>query len=85
MKTTLCLENNLVKLIPLQLSQQEELWPIAQQVDLYQYGSTGVSTKDKLKIYIQNALNEAAAGKSIPFTIYNKQTSECVGCTRFGN
>ncbi len=85
MKTTLRLENDLVKLIPLQLSQQEELWPIAQQVDLYQYGSTDVSTKDKLKIYIQNALNEASVGKSIPFIIYNKQTSECVGCTRFGN
>ncbi len=85
MKTALRLENNLVKLIPLKLSQQEELWPIAQQVDLYQYGSTDISTKDKLKIYIQNALNEASAGNSIPFIIYNKQTSECVGCTRFGN
>ncbi len=85
MKTALRLENDLVKLMPLRLSQEEELWAIAQQIDLYQYGSTDVSTKDKLTVYIQNALNEASAGKSIPFIIYNKQTSECAGCTRFGN
>ncbi|SDL87304.1 GNAT family N-acetyltransferase [Kriegella aquimaris] len=83
--TPIILENDLVLLRPLESIHGQALWPIAQQVDLYRFGSTDVSSLEKLKIYIQNALQEASEGKSIPFIIYNKQTSEYVGSTRFGN
>lgn len=79
------LENNLVLLKPLESSHDQILWPIAQQVDLYRFGSTDVSSQEKLRDYIKNALQEASDGKSIPFTIYNKQTSKYVGSTRFGH
>ncbi|SRR6056297_1135728 len=79
------LENSKVKLLPLQTEHWTLLWPIAQQVDLYRYGTSDVSSTEKLKNYIKVALDEAAVHKSIPFVIYNQETNEIIGCTRFGN
>ncbi|WP_289039514.1 GNAT family protein [uncultured Zobellia sp.] len=85
MNTNITLENQLLRLTPLKQTHHEILWPVAQQVDLYQYGSNDVSTEEKLKAYIKTALNEAQQEKSIPFAIFNKTTNECIGSTRFGN
>ncbi|WP_276166550.1 GNAT family N-acetyltransferase [Zobellia alginiliquefaciens] len=85
MSSAITLEKNLVKLVPLKETHVEPLWPIAQQVDLYQYGSNDISTKNKLKAYLMTALNEAQQGKAIPFAIYNTSTNACVGSTRFGH
>jgi RimJ/RimL family protein N-acetyltransferase len=79
------LENSRVKLVPLKTKHWTLLWPIAQQVDLYNYGTSDVSSPEKLKNYIKVAMDEAAGHKSIPFVIYNLETNEVVGCTRFGN
>jgi RimJ/RimL family protein N-acetyltransferase len=79
------LENTKVKLIPLQSAHWKALWPIAQQMDLYTYGPSDVSTIEKLKNYIHVALKEATLQKSVPFIIYNQANNEVVGCTRFGN
>lgn len=76
------LENDIVKLEPLQLEHYQDLWPVAQQMDLYQYGSSDVSSIDKLKAYISTAIHDTTA---IPFIIYDKRKAAYVGCTRFGN
>ena len=81
----LILENDLVRLIPMKLSHEQGLWPIAQQMDLHRFGPSDVSNREKLRVYIKTALQDASEGKSIPFTIYNKQTLKCVGSTRFGH
>ena len=80
--TTRVLEDNIVKLIPLEHSHTDLLWPVAQQVDLYKFGSSDVSTLINLKEYISNALK---ADNVIAFAIYDKRTSSYVGSTRFGN
>jgi len=85
MNKTLVLENELVKLVPLKKEHNKELWPIAQQVDLYKYGSNDVSTIQKLENYTETALTEEKQKKSIPFVIYNKITNDCIGSTRFGH
>ncbi len=85
MKTEIVLENDVVKLMPLKKEHNKVLWGVAQQVDLYRYGSTDVSTINKLNTYINSALDEVREKKSIPFAIYAKKSSECVGCTRYGN
>jgi len=85
MESNLILENSRVKLMPLKAEHWKQLWPIAQQVDLYAYGSSDVSTIKKLKEYIQTALGEASNQKSIPFVVYSQERNEVVGCTRFGN
>lgn len=84
MKTIPILENKLVALLPLQASHWEQLWPAAQGIDLNKYGSTDISTLQKLKDYIQTALQEYAEGKAIPFIIYDKMRSTFIGSTRFG-
>lgn len=81
----LVLENDSVQLLPLQTEHWQNLWPIAQQVDLHRYGSNDVSTPEKLRTYIQTVLDEAVVGKSIPFIIYDKKSETFVGSTRFGN
>lgn len=81
---TTILENHRVKLAPLEASHLETLWPIAQQMDLHRYGANDISTIEKLKNYIQIALEEASVKKSLPFIIYDKVANTAVGCTRFG-
>ncbi|CAM3364531.1 GNAT family N-acetyltransferase [Zobellia roscoffensis] len=85
MRKSIILEKNMVKLIPLEKKHTQALWPVAQQVDLYQYGSNDVSTQEKLEAYIVTALDETKQGKAIPFAIYNTSTNTCVGSTRFGH
>ena len=82
---TTILENHRVKLAPLKASHLETLWPIAQQMDLHRYGANDISTIEKLKNYIQIALEEASVKKSLPFIIYDKVANTVVGCTRFGH
>lgn len=82
---TTILKNNRVKLAPLEASHLEILWPIAQQMDLNRYGANDISTIEKLKNYIQTALQEASVKKSLPFIIYDQVTNTVVGCTRFGH
>lgn len=79
------LENARVKLAPLKAEHCEVLWPIAKQMDLHAYGTNDVSSVEKLKNYMQVALNEKENHKSIPYVIYDKETETVVGSTRFGN
>ena len=44
MQDMLILENETVRLSPLSALHWELLWPVAQQIDLYQFGSNDVST-----------------------------------------
>lgn len=76
------LEDNTVKLIPLQQKHINLLWPTAQQVDLYKYGSNDISTIEKLTNYITTAIE---AENAIAFVVFDKRTSAYIGSTRFGN
>ena len=84
MRPQLFLEDNRLLLQPLQATDWVGLWPIAQQVGLYRFGSNDVSTQDKLKSYISDALTEARDGSTIPFCIYDKRNDAIVGSTRYG-
>lgn len=85
MKTIPALENKIVSLLPLQASHWEKLWPAAQGIDLFKYGPNDISTVQKLKDYIQTALQEHKDGKSVPFVIQDRERSTIIGSTRFGN
>lgn len=78
------LESKRVKLTPLKLSNCDILWPIAKDIDVFEYGPSDISTREKLKSYIQDALDQESAKRSIPFIIYDKTTNDPIGCTRFG-
>lgn len=78
------LENDRVKLTLLDLSNYKHLVPIAQQENLIQYSPSDISTPEKLKEYVENAVDGYYQKTTIPFIIYDKLTKVYAGSTRFG-
>jgi RimJ/RimL family protein N-acetyltransferase len=78
------LENDRVKLSLLDLSNYKHLSAIAQEPYLIQYSPSDISTQEKLKEYVQMAIDGFYRRTSIPFIIYDKKKQSYAGCTRFG-
>ena len=78
------LENDRVKLALLDLSNYKHLVEIASQENLIQYSPSDISTPEKLKEYVQVAVDGYYHKTIIPFIIYDKQTQAYAGSTRFG-
>lgn len=78
------LENNRVKLSLLDLSNYEHLLHIAQEKDLIFYSPSDISTPEKLKAYVQTAVDGFYHKTIIPFIIYDKEKQAYAGSTRFG-
>ena len=77
------LENERVKLALLDLSNYKHLTDIAQQENLIQYSPNDISTPEKLKEYVQTAVDGYYHKTIIPFIIYDKKSETYAGCTRF--
>ena len=77
------LENERVKLALLDLSNYKHLTDIAQQENLIQYSPNDISTPEKLKEYVQTAVDGYYHKTIIPFIIYDKKTESYAGSTRF--
>ena len=78
------LENNRVKLTLLDLSNYKHLEEIAQEKDLIIYSPSDISTPEKLKAYVQVAVDGYYHKVTIPFIIYDKEKQAYAGSTRFG-
>lgn len=78
------LENDRVKLTLLDLSNYKHLFLVAQQENLIQYSPSDVSTPEKLKEYVEIAVEGYYQKTTIPFIIYDKLTKVYAGSTRFG-
>jgi len=78
------LENNRVKLSLLDLSNYRHLIPIAQEKDLIYYSPSYISSPEKLKAYVQVAVDGYYNKTIIPFIIYDKAKQTYAGSTRFG-
>lgn len=78
------LENNRVKLSLLDLSNFKHISEVAQQDKLIQYSPSDISTAEKLKSYVQTAVDGYYHKTIIPFLIYDKQKQNYAGSTRFG-
>ena len=85
MSSQIILENERVKLSPLNLQNFESLIPVASQENLVQYSPSDIATPSSLKNYVEIALQQVKAGTSIPFIIYDKQNKAFAGCTRYMN
>ncbi|TRZ42618.1 GNAT family N-acetyltransferase [Robertkochia solimangrovi] len=79
------LENEIVRLMPLTIENFKKLITISAEKDLLRYSPSSIETFPKLKDYVQNALDLAAADACIPFIIFDKRVNRYAGCTRFGN
>jgi len=78
------LENDRVKLTLLDLSNFKHLLLVAQQENLIQYSPSDISTPEKLKEYVEIAVDGYYQKTSIPFIIYDKRMRAYAGSTRFG-
>ena len=78
------LENKRVKLVLLTLSNYKTLESIAQEKDLIYYSPSDISTPEKLRDYIQVAVEGYKHNVTIPFIIYDKEKEAYAGSTRFG-
>ncbi len=74
-----------VRLEPLSLDHLDALAQFGLDQDLWRLGISRIETKDHLRGYIETALAERAAGKSLPFATISLAAGTPVGSTRFGN
>ena len=80
----LTLENDRVKLNLLDLSNYKHLEFISQEKDLILYSPSDISTPEKLRDYVQVAVDGYYHKTTIPFIIYDKVKEQYTGSTRFG-
>ncbi len=82
---TVILEDEWVRLEPLEEKHYELLLPVAMHTDLWSFTSANIKEPGDFKKYFETALLEKQQKRSYPFAYYNKQTNQYAGSTRFGN
>lgn len=76
------LQNQKVILRPLQQSDEELLWPIAQEKALWVYGLKDLSIRENLNQYIQSAIKDRTKGICAVWIIIDATSGKVAGCTR---
>lgn len=83
---TLILENEFLRLEPLQMEHYTHLLPISETYpDLLQYSPSPFGGADNLRAYLEIALEARAQGSRYPFAIFDKGSQTYIGSTSFGN
>ena len=79
------LEDELVKLEPLEEKHYELLLPVALHKELWLFTGAKVNSVSDFRRYFDTALNEKQNKRSYPFAYFNKKTQEYAGSTRYAN
>ncbi|KJD34531.1 GCN5 family acetyltransferase [Tamlana nanhaiensis] len=79
------LENERIRLSPINLENYKQLLEIAQEDKLVQFSPSKIDTPEDLQSYVQNALDSFQQKTAIPFIIFDKKENAYAGCTRFGH
>ena len=80
------LEGRRVRLEALNLDRHfEGLLAIGLDPDLWRWTFDRPETPEALRAYLDTALAERAAGRSLPFATMDGESGRVAGCTRFGN
>ena len=74
-----------VRLDPLALDHLDGLCAAGLDDELWRFSVIQVRNRTDLESYLRTALEEQAAGRSLPFTIVSLLDQTVVGCTRYGN
>lgn len=83
-KENYILENDIVRLRPLEISDFEYLLEYSSnEPELWKFNSGGANGEKNLKKYITNAIKQRDEEKEYPFIVFNKRKSRFVGSTRF--
>lgn len=76
------LENHRVRLEPLQETHDSELEKTSEDPAIWRYFFERGDTKEGLKVYIQNALNQRKSHQEYPFVVWDKAKNRIAGMTR---
>ncbi len=79
------LQNDRARLLALETFHFPDLLPLSKEVDLYKYGSSDISSSQKLREYMNDAFAKRDEGIALPFIIFDKKYNRFAGSTRFGN
>ena len=79
------LEDEFVRIEPLQEKHFELLLPVAMEQSLWLFTVAKINSKETFRKYFDTAMEEKRNKKSYPFAYFNNQTQQYVGSTRFGN
>ena len=79
------LKGKIVTLIPLKSEHASALVEAASDGELWDLWFTNVPDKDSIDSYIEFALLEQQAGRSLPFVVVENATNKIIGSTRFCN
>lgn len=79
------LEGELIKLVPLTLEYKDALVEAASDGELWNLWFTSVPSAKTVDAYLNFALKEKEAKRSLPFVVIHKETGEIIGSTRFCN
>lgn len=79
------LENERVRLEPLTQMHYDKLLPVALQEELWEFTSVTVKNEDDFLKYFNQALSDKKRQDAYPFAIYDKQTNQYAGSTRYGS
>ena len=83
-KENYILENEIVKLRPLELSDYEYLLKYSiEEPELWKFNSGGANGKKNLLKYISNTIKQRDKEEEYPFIVFDKIKNEYVGSTRF--
>ncbi|MGH7676068.1 MAG: GNAT family N-acetyltransferase [Gemmatimonadales bacterium] len=74
-----------VRLEPLTLDHHTDLCAVGLEPALWRWTWDGARTAAELRRYIETALVEQAAGRSLPFAIVEQAGGRAIGSTRYGN
>ncbi|WP_342442294.1 GNAT family protein [Lysinibacillus sp. FSL K6-0075] len=77
------LENKVVKLKPLELSDLPEILETGRYPEIWSHMSTTIEKKEDVNNFVENALRAKDEKTEFPFVIVDKQSGDIIGSTRF--
>ncbi len=77
------LQGKFAALLPLEAKHADDLRAATADGELWKLWFTSVPTPDKTGAYVETALAERAAGRSMPFVVRRLSDGKIVGCTRY--
>lgn len=79
------LRGKLVELTPLESAHVPALKEVAADGELWKLWFTSVPSPENTQAYVDTALAERAAGRSMPFVVRQLHDGRIIGCTRYMN
>ncbi len=79
------LEGERVRLLPLSMEHLDPLYEAGKDEQLWRVTTSVVRSREDMRAYIVEALDQQAAGTALPFVVVEKSVGQVVGSTRVGN